>query len=157
MARDDKGGAGSSTLTREHYEFTLLGTENLDGHPSYVLGLKPKQKRNDLLIGRAWIDQSTYLPRLIDGDMSKSPSWWLKKVHLRLSFADFGGMWLQDGARAVADVRFLGEHTLTSQAMDYRNAVSVSQNSPPGSDRRRRTPRQNWRRATPAAGIVVPN
>jgi hypothetical protein len=149
-SRDD-----DTTLDRQNYNFTFLGTASIDGKPCYLLGLQPKQKRKNLVLGRAWIDQSTYLPRLIDGDLIKSPSWWLKKVHVSLSFNDMGGMWLQSGARAVADVRFLGEHTLTSQSIDYRTASSVALNSQPVTAARP-VPRKYIKRlrpTVPASGI----
>jgi hypothetical protein len=119
---------GASVLNRENYSFALLGMAAVDGHPCYLLQMQPKHKREDLVEGRGWIDAETYLPRLIDGDLAKNPSWWLKRVHLTLSFADVGGMWLQTGTKAVADVRIFGEHTLTSRELNYEGGQAVASN-----------------------------
>jgi hypothetical protein len=104
-------------LGAENYAFSYLGTAIIEGHQCYVLGLDPKRKDKDLIRGRAYIDAQSYMPRLVDGDLAKTPSWWLKQVHIRLGFAQVDGMWLQESTKAVADVRFLGPHTLLSRAL----------------------------------------
>jgi hypothetical protein len=109
-----------TALTRDNYDFTYIGEVVLDGQPCYLLGLKPKRKEKDLIAGEAWIDKHSFLVRRIEGEIAKTPSWWLKKVHLKLVFADFEGTWLQTSMEAVADVRIVGPHTLTSQILDYR-------------------------------------
>ncbi|HLK32418.1 MAG TPA: hypothetical protein VKT29_04970 [Terriglobales bacterium] len=122
---------GASELNRENYDFVYLGMAAVDGHPCYLLQLQPKHKREDLVAGRAWVDTRNYLPRLIDGDLSKNPSWWLKRVHLTLSFADIDGMWLQTGTRAVADVRVFGEHILTAHELNYQSGQAEARNRAP--------------------------
>jgi len=127
---------GASVLNRENYYFVFLGMANVDGHSCYLLQLQPKHKREDLVSGRGWIDAETYLPRLIDGDLAKNPSWWLKRVHLTLSFGEVGGMWLQTGTRAEADVRVFGEHTLTSNEINYQTGTAEARNRLPAAKRR---------------------
>lgn len=122
---------GASVLNRENYNFVLLGMASVEGHPCYLLQLQPRHKREDLVSGRGWIDARTYLPRLIDGDLAKNPSWWLKRVHLTLSFDNVGGMWLQTGTKAVADVRIFGTHTLTSRELNYQSGQAEARNRPP--------------------------
>jgi hypothetical protein len=122
---------GATVLNRENYDFTYLGMATVEGHSCYVLQLQPKHKREDLVAGRGWIDTETYLPRLIDGDLAKNPSWWLKRVHLVLSFDQVGGMWLQTGTKAVADVRIFGEHILTSHEVTYQNGQMEARNRGP--------------------------
>jgi hypothetical protein len=127
---------GASVLNRENYDFVFLGMASVDGHACYLLQLQPKHKREDLVRGRGWIDAETYLPRLIDGDLAKNPSWWLKRVHLTLNFSEVGGMWLQTGTRAEADVRVFGEHILTSNEIDYQTGSAEARNRPPAARRR---------------------
>jgi hypothetical protein len=121
----------STFLNRENYDFTYLGQESVEEHPCYVLQLRPKDKRPSLLQGRAWVDESTYLPRYAEGDLSKTPSWWLKRVHVKLSFSELGGMWLETATQAVATMRWFGEHTLTSRTVEFRAATSVAQRHGP--------------------------
>lgn len=107
-------------LTRVNYDFSLVGESVLDGRPCYLLGLKPKRKEKDLILGKAWVDKNSFSVLRIEGETAKTPSWWLKSVHVTLAFGDLGGNWLQTSVEAVADVRFLGSHTLTSRILDYR-------------------------------------
>jgi hypothetical protein len=94
------------------------------------VGLKPKRKETNLISGQAWIDQHSFLVRQIEGDIAKTPSWWLKKVRVKLTFADMDGNWLQDNLEAVADVRIFGTHTLMSRILDYRGADEVASTRP---------------------------
>jgi hypothetical protein len=118
-------------LTTGNYDFTLTGESVLDGRPCYVLGLKPKRKEGDLIFGKAWVDKNSFSVLRVEGDTAKTPSWWLKSVHVTLAFGDLGGNWLQTNIEAIADVRFLGSHTLTSRILDYRGAdVTASRTLP---------------------------
>lgn len=115
-----------TALNRENYIFSYNGEATLDGRPCYVLGLKPKRKEAELVSGQAWVDKNSFSVRQIEGELAKTPSWWLKKVHVRLTFADVSGTWLQTHMEAVADVRVVGSHTLTSRLLDYRGPAEIA-------------------------------
>jgi hypothetical protein len=117
MVAAGKSWSGAA-INRENYSFSYLGKATLDGNPCYLLGLDPKRKESELISGKAWVDERSFLVHHIEGQMAKNPSWWLKKVDLKIDFADFGGAWLQTGMEAVADVRFLGSQALKSQTVD---------------------------------------
>ena len=112
----------SALISDAKYNFSYAGMASLDGHSCYVLGLHPKHKAENLVDGQVWVDATTFLPRKVDGYLSKNPSWWIKRVHLDLSFGDVSGMWLQTATNAVADVRWFGEHTLTSRAVNFQTS-----------------------------------
>lgn len=113
-------------LTRDNYDFTYLGEATLDGQVCYLLGLKPRRKEADLVSGQAWVDKRTFLARQVEGEAARTPSWWLKKIHIKLTFAAVDGTWLQTGMEAIADVRMMGPHTLKSRMLDYRGANEVA-------------------------------
>jgi hypothetical protein len=115
-----------TALSRDNYDFAYIGDVILDGQPCYLLGLKPKRKEKNLISGQVWVDQHSFLVRQIEGEVAKTPSWWLKKVSVKLKFSDFNGNWLQSSVEAVADVRVFGPHTLTSHVLDYRVAGEVA-------------------------------
>lgn len=117
-------------LSRENYDFTYLAEVTLDREPCYLLGLKPKRREKNLISGRVWIDQRSFLIRQIEGEIAKTPSWWLRAVRVKLQFADMDGAWLQSQMEAVADVRIFGPHTLTSRILDYRHADEVASTRP---------------------------
>jgi hypothetical protein len=120
------GSQARTALTRENYDFTYAGKAVLDGQPCYLLELKPKRKENDLILGKAWLDKQSFFVRRIEGELAKTPSWWLKRVRVNLVFAEFEGTWLQTSMEAVADVRIVGLHTLTSRIVDYRRSDVVA-------------------------------
>lgn len=117
---------GQADINRNNYDFTYLGEAVLDGQPCYRLGLKPRRNEKDLIVGEALVDQHSFLVRQVDGDVAKTPSWWLRKVHVKFEFAELEGTWLQTNMEAVADVRIVGVHTLTSRTLDYRGAGEVA-------------------------------
>jgi hypothetical protein len=80
-----------------------------------------------------WVDKHSFLIRQIQGDAAKTPFWWLKKVHITLVFADREGSWVQKSMEAIADVRIVGTHTLTSRILDYRRESEVAATPFPGS------------------------
>jgi len=122
--------AGSVAVTHDNYQFTYLGESAAEGQPCFLLGLTPKRKDKGLVSGRAWVDKSSYLIRQIEGELVKSPSFWIKKVHVTLDFGDVRGTWLQTAMEAVADIRLLGSQTLKSELVDYRSDAVVAERTP---------------------------
>jgi hypothetical protein len=120
----------TAAVNTDNYDFTYLGESMLDNQACYLLGLKPKRKDKDLISGQAWVDKHSLLVRHIEGEVAKTPSWWLKTVRVKLAFAYLEGTWLQTNMEAVADVRFVGPHTLTSRVLDYRGADVVASRMP---------------------------
>ena len=111
-----------TAISTENYDFSFLRKEILNGHPCYLLQISPKRKQPELISGRAWIDQHSFLIRRIEGDLAKSPSWWVKQVRVDLEFTSSQNTWLQISMEAVAIVRCLGEQKLTSRVLDYDTA-----------------------------------
>jgi hypothetical protein len=123
VASKDKG---SSPISSDNYIFNYIGEVMLDGQACYLLGLKPKRTEQDLVSGQIWVDKNSFLIRQIQGELEKTPSWWLKTVHVKLTFADLQGVWVQKSMEATADVRIVGAHTLTSRILDYRREAEVA-------------------------------
>ncbi len=119
--------ADRAAITPSNYDFVLLGEERLEGHRCYLLQLKPRREAPELLQGRAWIDAETFRVRRLQGEPAKSPSWWVKDVHVSLEFGEVLGMWVQLAARADADVRWMGRHVLTSESLDFRSQTLTAQ------------------------------
>jgi len=121
-----KSNQAGSAITRDNYDFDYLGETAFDGHLCYILGLRPKRKEKELVLGRAWIDKHSFMVRQIEGEVAKTPSWWLKQVRVKLVFAEFEGIRIQTSMEARADVRIAGAHTLTSHMLDYRREDQVA-------------------------------
>jgi hypothetical protein len=113
-------------ISPENYNFVYQGEDELNGRPCFRLKITPKHKDINLIDGEVWVDKDSYLIPRITGEMSRTPSWWLKKVHLVLDFGSLGGAWQQTGSQATADVRLVGKRTLISTVVEYRSGELVA-------------------------------
>jgi len=118
-----KKGVGSE-INRANYDFVLLRQENFGVVPEYVLRIVPKRKDKYLLNGQIWVDASTFRIRRIEGAPAKSPSIWLKRIHITLQFAQLKGMWIPTSFDAIATVRLLGQYTLAGHNVPASDALS---------------------------------
>jgi hypothetical protein len=114
----------SGEISRTNYDFVFFRRENFGVVPEYVLGIVPKRKEKYLLRGQIWVDASTFRIRRIEGVPAKSPSFWLKNIHITVQFAQLGGMWVPVSFDAIATVRFFGEYTLAG--LNIRSSESPS-------------------------------
>jgi hypothetical protein len=125
-----KGNQAHTALSRINYDFSYIGEAILDGQPCYKLGVKPRRKEKDLIAGQVWVDKHRLFVRQIEGEVARTPSWWLRNVRVKLTFDDLAGTWLQTGMEALADVRIFGPHTLMSRILGYRGADEVASTTP---------------------------
>ena len=123
-----------------NYDFALLGRENLEGRDCYILQLSPKRQGVGLVVGKAWVDATSFQVRRIDGVMAKSPSLWIKQLHVTINYGHVNGVWLQTSTQAVADVRLAGTQVLTSRELDVQTATVSATAAKPQVKRLRRTP-----------------
>ena len=87
---------------------------------SDLLALIPKWQDRDLVRGQVWVDAETYnIPR-IEGDATKSPSWWVLDLHILMAYGEVDGMWVRTFTHAVANVRFKGKYVMESRDLEYR-------------------------------------
>ena len=106
----------SSEISRANYDFVLLRQQNFGIVPEYVLGIFPKRKEKNLLRGQIWVDASTFRIRRIEGVPARSPSFWLKDIHITLQFAQLGDMWVPVTFDGYRDSPILGPvHTCWPQ------------------------------------------
>lgn len=115
--------ADSNQVSRTNYNFVFLRRENFGVTPEYVLLISPKRKARNLLLGQIWVDANTSRIRRIEGVLIKSPSLWIKDIHITVQFALLNGMWMPVSFDAIATVRFLGQYTLTGLNL---NAAELS-------------------------------
>jgi hypothetical protein len=114
----------NSEITKTNYDFVFLRQENFGDVPEYVLWIIPKRKDKKLLRGQIWVDAGTFRIRRIEGVPAKSPSFWLKNIHITLQFAPLGGVWVPVTFDAIATVRFVGEYSLAG--LTIRSSESPS-------------------------------
>jgi hypothetical protein len=120
-----KKGLGSE-INRPNYNFVFLRQEQFGLVPEYVLRIVPRRKDKYLLRGQIWVDASTFHVRRIEGVPAKSPSFWIKGIHITLQFAEIGGMWVPISFDAIATVRFLGQYTLAGHNIQVFDPPSTA-------------------------------
>jgi hypothetical protein len=116
-------------VNEQNYRFDYDGEESVDNLPCYRLTIAPKHDRKDLLNATIWVDKNSYRIVRMEGEPVKSPSFWVKDVHLVLDFGEVAGMWMQTEIHALAHLRFGGEYKIVSQDLDYNVARSVASNT----------------------------
>jgi len=120
-----KKGLGSQ-ISRTNYDFVVLRQETFGVVPEHVLRIVPKRKDKNLLRGQIWVDARTFRIRRIEGVPAKSPSFWMKDIHITLQFADMNGMWIPTSFDAMATVRLLGRSTLAGVTIPARDPLSTA-------------------------------
>lgn len=103
----------------DNYSFSLAGSEDLDGRKCFVLAMNPRHDDKDLLRGRVWIDAENFNIRRVEGNTAKSPSWWIRDLHILMSFSEVNGMWMRTFTQAVANVRFKGKFEMVARDLEY--------------------------------------
>ena len=116
----------STDFSTQNYDFRFVRQEDVEGELCYMLELLPKRKDRNLVRGNVWVDVKTYLLRRTEGQPAKSPSWWLRDVHMSFLYGEVDGMWLQTSSEATATVRILGKHTIVARDMRYRMGELVA-------------------------------
>jgi hypothetical protein len=111
-------------IIRANYNFVFLREQNFGVVPEYVLHIIPKRREKGLLLGDIWVDAKTSRVRQIIGVPLKTPSFWVKDLHITVQFAEVNQMWLPVSVDAIATVRFLGIYTLSG--LDLALPVSAS-------------------------------
>jgi hypothetical protein len=112
-------------LSTQNYDFWLAGEETVDGRRCHVLALHPKREERELIRGRAWVDAETFLLLRLEGEPAKSPSWWIRDVHVTMRFAEVDGTWMRTLTHAVATVRFKGRYVMESRNLEHPSAAAA--------------------------------
>ena len=114
----------------DNYSFSMAGSENLDGRKCFVLEMNPRHDGKDLLRGRVWVDAESFNIRRVEGNPAKNPSWWIRDLHILMSFSEVDGMWLRTFTQAVATVRFKGKYEMVARDLEYHRVEQSVQSRP---------------------------
>jgi len=109
-----------SSITPSNYSLEVVGQEEIDGRPCYVVIATPLRKTKYLFKGKVWIDSADFAVVKIDGEPAKNPSWWTKKIHFVRQCEKIGDFWLPRTDESVTTVRVFGTHILTIEHQDYQ-------------------------------------
>jgi outer membrane lipoprotein-sorting protein len=117
-----------NSLTRENYEFLLVGRERLAERPAYILQVLPRRNDKYLYRGKIWVDEGDYAVVRIEAEPAKNPSFWIKQTSIQHHYQKVGEFWLPEHNQSVSGTRFGGKAVLTIEYQDYE----VNQPAEPG-------------------------
>ena len=102
-----------------NYDFRLVGTETTDGRTSYVLEISPKTKNKFLIRGRIWVHADEFAITRVEGQPAKSPSFWIRSVHVLQKYGQTGRFWLPVMNESTAEARIFGRTNVSIEYFDY--------------------------------------
>ncbi len=111
---------GQSALTPANYNFSLSGTDQVNGQPAYILHVDPRAESKFLYRGNIWVDASDFAVAKIEAEPAKDPSFWIKKTEIHHVYKKIGEFWLPQRNRSETSVRVGGKATLTIDYGEYR-------------------------------------
>jgi len=117
-------------ISRQNYDFRYVRSETRNGRLCHVLEMNPKRKERDSVHGQVWVDADTFLIQHVEGELAKSPSWWIKDVHVAADYGRLAGIWLQTSLLAVANVRILGKHSMLAQDLSCQKSGELASLQP---------------------------
>jgi hypothetical protein len=106
----------ATALTPANYQFELVGTENVDGRPAYVLTVLPIRDNKFLYRGKIWVDAADFAVIRIKAEPAKNPSFWILRPQITFTSTKTGNFWLPATNRSETKVRVGGTAVFT---IDY--------------------------------------
>ncbi len=105
----EKADPAASAISEANYKFSYKGTEELDGKLMHVYQIKPRRKDPSLFKGKIFVDARTGSLRRAEGTVSKSPSFFVRKIEFVQTFEDIDGFTVPVEMRSTAKARIIGK------------------------------------------------
>jgi len=119
-----------SRITKDNYAFQMIGTVLLNGRTAYVIDVIPKRQDVYLFQGRIWVDAEDYALARIDGQLAKTPSYWIRIVRFTLEYRKSGGFWFPCLSTSTSEVRMFGATDVTIRFLDcFPQSASAGKHS----------------------------
>jgi hypothetical protein len=103
-----KGDPAASAINEKNYKITYRGTEDIEGSLTHVYQLKPRRKSSNLFKGKIYVDAYTGSLRRAEGTLSKSPSFFIRKIEFVQDFEDINGFTVPVAMRSTTKARIIG-------------------------------------------------
>ena len=106
-------------ITPENYQFELLGAEEQEGRPCFLIAVVPKHSKKYLMKGRIWVDQEDFAIVRMEGSPAKNPSFWTRKVQFTRRYEKHGPFWLAASIESESELLIAGKSSLKIEYSDY--------------------------------------
>ncbi|MGO9937810.1 MAG: hypothetical protein ACLPH3_09065 [Terracidiphilus sp.] len=107
---------GAHALSPANYKFQLIGSENLNGRPSYILQVEPISESPYLYRGKIWVDAADGAVSKMEVQPAKNPSFWISQTLIHQTCSRIGDFWLPQQVQSETKVRIGGKAVMT---IDY--------------------------------------
>jgi hypothetical protein len=108
-----------TSLTRDNYSFTLLGSRPSAYGGCYRLGVEPKRDNKFLYRGEICVNAADFAVESIDAEPAKNPSFWIRKTRIEQRYQKVGQFWFPLSNKSVTNVRLGGTATLNIDYTGY--------------------------------------
>jgi len=113
-------------LTADNYNFSMVGTELVEGRPTYVIDVVPKRRDKYLMEGRVWIDATDYALVRAEGQPARNPSFWTRSVHFVQQYQKKGAFWFPVSTDSITEARIFGTTHVNITYLNYSPNTSPS-------------------------------
>ncbi len=119
-----KGDPAASAITETNYKISYKGTEEIGGNQVHVFQLKPRRKDPNLFKGKIYVDVRTGSLRRAEGTVSKSPSFFIRKIEFVQDFEDINGVTVPVEMRSTTKARIIGKAIISIFHRGYQVKVN---------------------------------
>lgn len=107
-------------IVESNYKFSFRNVETLEGRTVYEFVLRPRRRESGLFKGKIFIDAQTGHMLRATGKLSKSPSWWIKRVDFTQDYIDVGEFTMPLETRLLTQVRIVGPIAIVIRHKSYQ-------------------------------------
>ena len=119
VSQTEKGDSAKVALDQQNYKFTFKGEISSGGRAVYVYQVKPRAKLVGLFKGHIYLDSRSGALCRAEGELVKSPSFFVKKIKFTSDFAEVNGFSLPVHIHSDADVRIIGHAKVDISNANY--------------------------------------
>jgi hypothetical protein len=116
-----------TALTPANYKFSFKGTVELNDRLVHVYQTKPRKKRVGLFKGRIFLDAYTGALVRAEGNVVKSPSFFVKKIEFAQDYIDYGSFTFPAHMHSDARTRVLGRVIVDIYQREYQPVSATTQ------------------------------
>ena len=120
VAKDDET---ETAISPVNYKFSCKGKTEVQGRLAYVYQVKPHKKRAGLFKGRMYLDEHSGSLLRVEGNVVKSPSFFVSHIQFVQDYGEFGSFMLPVHTHSEARARLVGR---TIVDITHRNYVPVA-------------------------------
>ena len=109
-----------TAISPTNYKFSYKGASNVENRMVHVFQVKPHKKRPGLFKGRIYLDAHTGTLVRVEGNVVKSPSFFVKHIEFLQDFADVQSFTLPIHIHSEAKARIVGRTIVDIFHRDYQ-------------------------------------